>query len=295
MSLRETPVTSGGEPLRAALWMAGAVASFSLMAVAGREMAGTLDTFEIMLYRSLIGVALVLGFALAAGRMADLETSRAGAHLTRNVFHFTGQNLWFYSVGVIPLAHVFALEFTVPLWVAALAPLVLGEAMTRVRVIAAVLGFLGILIVARPGITPTEFGHLTALSAALFFAGTYLATKRLARTETTLTILFWMTAMQSVMGLVTAGVDGEIRLPDGETWPWVLAVGVCGLSAHLCVTSALQTAPAMLVAPMDFARLPIIAVVGMVLYGEPLEVAVFAGGALILLGNLVNIRGEGRA
>jgi drug/metabolite transporter (DMT)-like permease len=268
----------------------GAIASFSLMAVAGREVSVDLDTFELMMYRSLIGAVIVTVFGAATGRLPQMRTGRLRLHVVRNVFHFTGQNLWFYGVAVIPLAQLFAFEFTTPLWVALLAPLVLGEALTRKRALALLLGFLGILIVARPGISPLGLGHLAAAAAAVGFAGNVLATKRLSRNETVWTILFWMTWMQVLFGLVCAGFDGDIALPQMASVKWVLIVGLCGLTAHLSITSALHCAPASVVAPMDFARLPIIAVVGMVLYSEALEVAVFVGAALILAGNLMNTR-----
>jgi drug/metabolite transporter (DMT)-like permease len=275
---------------RAALWMTGAIASFSLMAVAGREVSIDLDTFELMMYRSLIGAVIVTAIGAATGRLPQARTGRLRLHAVRNVFHFTGQNLWFYGVAVIPLAQLFAFEFTTPLWVALLAPLVLGEALTGKRALALLLGFIGILIVARPGFSPLGIGHLAAAMAAVGFAGNVLATKRLSQTETVWTILFWMTWMQALFGLVCAGIDGDIALPQLASVKWVVIVGLCGLTAHLSIASALQCAPASVVAPMDFARLPIIAVVGMVLYGEALEVAVFVGAAMILASNLMNMR-----
>lgn len=278
---------------RAALWMTGAVVSFSAMAVAGREMSVQLDTFEIMLYRSFIGLVVVLSAALWSGRLATIRARRMGVHLTRNLFHFTGQNLWFYAVAVIPLAQVFALEFTTPIWVAMIAPFVLGERMTRWRALAAVAGFIGVLLVARPGMIQLVPAHAAALLAALAFTGSVLSTKHLARTESTFSILFWMTTMQLVMGVVCA-LPGGIAVPTLSALPWVVLIGICGLSAHFCITSALHCAPASVVSPMDFARLPVIAVVGMLLYGEPLELAVFVGGALILAGNLLNLRAERR-
>jgi drug/metabolite transporter (DMT)-like permease len=280
----------GGDALRAAFWMAGTIASFSLMAVAGREVSVDLDTFELMMYRSLIGAAIVTGIGAATGRLHEARTQRLRAHGLRNVFHFAGQNLWFYAVAVIPLAQLFAFEFTTPLWVALLAPLVLGEAVSRKGVLAVLIGFIGILIVARPGVSPFGIGHMAAIVAAVGFAGSVLVTKRLARTETVWTILFWMTWTQAVFGLICAGIDGDIALPQATSVKWVVIVGLCGLSAHLCITSALKCAQASIVAPMDFARLPIIAIVGMVLYREPLEIAVFAGAVLILAGNLMNIQ-----
>jgi len=279
-----------GDVPRAALLMLGAIASFSLMAVAGRQVSLELDTFEVMTYRSLIGAALVTGFGLATARLPQARTRRAGLHFTRNIFHFAGQNLWFYGVATIPLAQLFAFEFTTPIWVALLAPLLLGERFSRLRLLAVLVGFLGILVVARPGLSPLGPGHLAGALAAVGFAGNVLATKRLSETEPIWTILFWMTWMQVGFGLVCAGFDGDIALPRAENLVWVLVIGIGGLTAHLSIAAALRCAPASLVAPMDFARLPIIAVVGMVLYDEALEVAVFAGAALILTANLLNIR-----
>jgi drug/metabolite transporter (DMT)-like permease len=103
-----------------------------------------------------------------------------------------------------------------------------------------------------------------------------------------------MTWIQVLLGLVCAGIDGDIALPQMESVKWVAIVGLCGLTAHLSITSALRRAPASIVSPMDFARLPIVALVAMVLYNEPLEIAVFAGSALILAGNLMNIHAARR-
>ena len=184
--------TPAPQVLRAALWMLGAVVSFSSMAVAGRAVSFELDTFEIMMYRSIVGFILVLTVAQLTGHASRITTRSPGLHLIRNLSHFTGQNLWFYAITMIPLAQVFALEFTSPLWVLVLSPLILDERMTRVRAIAAVIGFSGILIVARPGAETINAGTLAAAAAALGFAGSILATKRLTRTETLTCILFWM-------------------------------------------------------------------------------------------------------
>jgi drug/metabolite transporter (DMT)-like permease len=247
-----------------------------------------------MMYRSLIGAAIVTGFGAATGRLPQVRTRRMRLHVTPNIFHFTGQNRWFFGVATIPLAQLFAIELMTPIRVALLAPLVLGESLNRTRILAIGLGFAGILVVARPGISPLGIGHLAAALSALAFAGTTLSTKRLSGSEAIWTILFWMTWLQVLFGLICAGIDGDIALPRADSVKWVIIVGVCGLTAHLSIASALSHAPASIVAPMDFARLPIIAVVGMVLYGEALEAAVFAGAALILTGNLMNIRASRR-
>lgn len=280
--------------LRAAIWMSGSIASFSLMAVAGREVSSSLDTFEIMMYRSIVGVIVVCALAAATGAWRNIKTDRLGVHLMRNVAHFTGQNLWFYAVTVIPLAQVFALEFTSPIWVIVLSPLVLGERLTLVRGFAAIMGFAGILIVARPDMAGINPGVITAASSAIFFALTIMLTKRLTRHEGITSILFWLTAMQLVMGVVMAGWDGDIALPDAHTGPWVFLIGCAGLMAHYCLTNALAIAPATVVVPIDFIRLPTIAVVGMLVYGEVVDIWVFVGALVIFAGNYLNIWVETR-
>ncbi len=280
--------------LKAALWMTGAIASFSFMAVAGRELAGEYDTFEIMLYRSAVGLIIVLSLTTLSRRWHEVHTRNIRQQLLRNLFHFTGQNLWFFAVAVIPLAQVFALEFTSPLWVIVLAPLILGEKMTRTRAFAAMLGFIGILIVTRPDPQTFEIGLLAAATAAVFFALTILLTKRLTRDNSITAILFYLTATQLVFGLIAAGYDGDIALPTAESFPFLFLVGCAGLLAHFCLTTALSIAPATVVVPIDFARLPVIAVVAMILYGEPLEIWVFIGALMIFGANYLNIWNETR-
>ncbi|WP_122073596.1 DMT family transporter [Pseudophaeobacter sp. EL27] len=281
---------SDNNVLRAALWMLGAIGSFSAMAIAGREASLDLDTFEIMTYRSLVGVIIVTILITATRSWNGVKTDRMGFHLVRNLAHFTGQNLWFYAVTLIPLAQVFALEFTSPLWVIVLAPLILGEKLTKLRALSAMMGFIGILIVARPAPESLNAGVLAAASCAIFFALTAMFTKRLTRHEGIASILFWLTLMQLLMGLIMAGWDGDITLPDGRTMPWIILIGLAGLTAHFCLTTALTLAPATAVVPIDFARLPLIAVLGMLIYGEQLDLWVFVGAVIICAANLLNLR-----
>ena len=269
--------------------MGGSISSFSAMAVAGRELAGIYDTFEIMMYRSFVGVCVVVSLALLTGAWRQINTRNFSLQIWRNLAHFTGQNLWFYAVTVIPLAQVFALEFTSPLWVIVLSPLILGERLTKVRALAAVLGFIGILVVARPTIEGINAGVITAAASAIFFALTIMFTKRLTRTQTITTILFYLTVTQLVFGVVMAGYDGDIALPTLTHGPLLLLIGVAGLVAHYCLTTALSIAPATVVVPIDFIRLPVIAIIGMLVYAEALDIWVFVGAAIIFAGNYINL------
>ena len=282
------------DSVRAAAWMSGSIVSFTAMAVAGREAGGVLDTFEIMFWRSLIGLVIVVGLAAAFGALGQITRRSLGLQAVRNVSHFAGQNLWFYAITVAPLTHVIALEFTMPLWVMLLALLFLGERLTPTRILVAVLGFVGVLVVTRPWAQALGPGILPAALAAVGFAGSAVFTKLLTRTETIVCILFWLTVMQAVLGLAAAGWDADLALPTARAAPWVLVIGVGGLVAHFCLTKALSLAPATVVVPIDFTRLPIIAVVAMALYGEPLEAAVFVGAAIIFAANYLNIWTEAR-
>lgn len=280
------------DSLKAALWMMGSVVSFTAMAVAGRAIAGRHDVFEILTWRSAVGFVLVVIVGLATGQLRTVSTQRLGGHLLRNTLHFTGQNLWFWALTVIPMAQLFALEFTSPLWVIMLAPLLLGERLTRARIFAVCLGFVGILIITRPGAMPLGAGVAAAAGAAVFFAMTSILTKRLSRDVTVIGILFWLTLMQFVLGLGCALLDGQIKLPDAGTAPWLGLIGLCGVGAHLSLTSALRLAPASFVMPIDFLRLPLAAVVAALLYSEPLDPFVLIGGGVVLLGIWVNLRSQ---
>ncbi len=285
--------TSKPKHTTACLWMMGTILSFSAMAVAGREVSFALGTFEIMLYRSFIGMLIVSAALTGTQQWSQVKTGLLRNHFWRNVVHFTGQNLWFFAVSAIPLAQVFALEFTTPLWVIALSPFLLHERLTRPKLIAGGLGFVGVLILTQPGSHSLSVGLLAAASCALFFALTAIATKRLTQQEGVVSIMFWLTAMQLIFGVLAAGYDGAIALPDATTAPWLVLIAFCGLSAHFCLTTALSLAPASVVLPIDFARLPVIAVVGYLLYRDPLDLWMVLGAAVIILANYINLTAAG--
>ncbi len=272
--------------VRAGMWMTGAMVSFTLMAISGRALADRLDTFEIMAYRSLIGIVIVLVVSNYAGTLGQITTRRMGLHIIRNLFHFAGQNLWFFAVIYVPLSQLFVFEFSTPLWVAAFAPLILAERLTPTRFAAAAIGFIGILVVVRPDFSALPPEIIAAALCAVGFAGATIATKLLVRTETVTCILFW---------LVMAGYDGNMDIPRGGEWGWVSLIGICGLCAHFCITSALQLAPATVVTPFEFLRLPMVSVVGVWMYNEGLEWQVFVGALVVLWANWLNIRAETKA
>ena len=282
------------QTIKAVMFMSGAIVSFSAMAVAGRAISFELDTFEIMMYRSIVGICVVLILGRMFGTLGQITKRNLGTHFIRNISHFAGQNLWFYAITVVPLAQVFALEFTSPLWVLLLSPLLLNERWTQMRVLAGVMGFVGILIVTRPTGQSLNIGVIAAALSAIGFAGSAIFTKRLTRTETITCILFYLTVMQLAFGVICAGYDGDIAMPSLDTLPWLVLIGFAGLLAHFCLTPALSLAPATVVMPVDFIRLPVIAMVGMLVYAEAIDMWVFIGAAIIFTGNYMNIWSETR-
>jgi drug/metabolite transporter (DMT)-like permease len=277
--------------LRGALWMGGALLSFSLMAVAVRELLRTMGFFEILFLRSLVSFVLVLAVLPRFG-LGVLHTRRFGLHVVRNVLHFGGQYAWVYAIAMLPLATVFAIEFTMPVWAAVLAVLTLGERLNRGRIVMLALGLAGVLIILRPGFGIVQTAALVMLAGSFAYASTMIATKRLSENDSAFAILFYMSAIQLPLGFIPA-LPGWV-VPTLADLPWIIAVGAAGLSAHYCVTRAVRIADAMLVIPIDFLRLPLIAVVGMLFYGEPLEFSIMLGAAVIFAGTYYSIRRESR-
>jgi drug/metabolite transporter (DMT)-like permease len=271
--------------------MGGALLSFMLMAVAVRELLRTLGSFEIVFLRSLVSLLMVLAVLPWFG-MRALRTRHFGVHLARNVFHYGGQFAWVYAIGMLPLATVFAIEFTMPVWTAVLAVLMLGERLDRGRAAMLALGIAGILIILKPGFAQVPPAALVMLGGSFAYAATMIATKRLAGQDTAFAVLFYMSAIQVPLGLLPA-LPGWVN-PGLAELPWIIAVGASGLAAHYCLTRALRAADATLVVPIDFLRLPLIAVVGMALYGEPLEITTLLGAAVIFSGTYYSIRRESR-
>jgi drug/metabolite transporter (DMT)-like permease len=277
--------------LGAALWMSGALASFMAMAIAGRELSAELSVLQIMAFRAGVCAAVLVAIMAATG-WTPLRTARLGLHLGRNTIHFSATFGWFYGITVLPLAEVFAIEFTAPVWTALLAALFLGERLTAARLGAALLGFAGVLVILRPGLAVVQPASFAVLWAAIGYAATYVFTRHMAPTEKPMTILIYMNLVQLPLALAPA-LPGWVW-PSLALWPWIAVVGLVGLTSHYCVARAFALADAALVAPMDFLRLPLVALVGWLAYEEAIDLWVAVGAAVILAGNWLNLRADTR-
>jgi len=276
-------------PVRAAFWMSGALFSFMLMAISGRELSAELDTYHILFFRSVIGVFLI-GALIAHKRPHRLKTNHLMRHGLRNIAHYAGQYGWFYGLAYISLAEVIAIEFTTPIWTALFAFFLLGERLTVARLIALIFGFSGLLMILRPTTEGLNPAALAVLAGAVGYAFSYIQTKSLSATDAPLTILFYMTLMQLPFGLVPSLLDWQ--WPSWTMIPWVILVGVTAMTAHYCMTRAFKLADATVVVPMDFLRLPLIIWVGFMFYQEVIDIWVIAGAVVMFIGNLINVRAE---
>jgi drug/metabolite transporter (DMT)-like permease len=246
-----------------------------------------------MFYRCWFAFALLLVVIVVSGKgLGQFRTMQIGTHGLRSVIHFGAQYSWLYALPLIPLAELFAIEFTAPLWTALLAPLLLGERLTIWRVAAVVLGFGGALVVVRPGSAEVNVGTMFALLAAIGFSIHYVITKKLMQRDPALTVIFYMALFQAVLATILLTVG--LQLPDAATAAWIFVVAACGLIAHFSIARAFALADAIIVVPMDFLRLPLIALVGVALYAEPLNPWVLAGGTMVIMANFINIWSEQR-
>ncbi len=224
--------------LAVVLWMSGALLAFSATAIAVRALAPAFSIFEMLAVRNAAGVLILLALALLKPELRPgLKPRRFRLHLARNVLHFAGTDGWAFGLTLLPLATVFALEFTTPAWVALLAIPLLGEKMTAGRLVAVVLGFIGILVILRPGVETLQPASLLMLGVAFSFALVAIMTKRLTMTESTFSILFFMNLIQLPMNL--AGVSRAFWLQVQPSHALPLAgISVGGLLAHYCLTNA---------------------------------------------------------
>ena len=276
--------------VRGVFWMLGAVLSFAAMAVAVRELQRSMDSFEILFVRSLVMLGIVGTVALSTG--AHLKTNRAGLHVFRNLLHLTGQYLWVYSIGALALATVFAIEFTIAVWVAVLAAAFLHERLTQGRIVQLVLGVVGVLIILRPGTLSFHPAALVMLLGSFCYGASLASTKALSSTEAPRTVLLWMSLVQTPFTLVAA-VPSWVT-PPVSAIPWILLIGATSYTAHYCMTSAMRLADATVVAPVDFIRLPLIAVVGALFYAEPFDPMVIVGAVVIFTGTYYSLSRERR-
>ena len=267
-------------------WMIGSLISFSLLAIGARELSGEISIFQSLFSRSIIGLLCISLILYFSDQKPNIYTNKIKLHICRNIFHFIGQYFWFLGIALLPLAEVFALEFTAPIWTLILAALFLGETITKNKLMAVILGLLGVLVITKPGIEVIDPASFIVLGSAICFAISLIVTKSLSNSDSPILILFYMSLIQLPIGFVLALTSWI--WPTVQQWLWLGIISFTALSAHYCLTKAMQYAEVTMVVTVDFCRLPLIALVGVFLYSEEFEISLILGGTLMLIGNLIN-------
>jgi len=269
--------------------MSGAVLSFAVMAVAVRELLRHVGILEILALRTAVSLLVVCAIVSRHG-FATLRTRRVPEHAARAVLHLGGQFCWMYAIAALTLATVFAIEFTMPVWTAVLAAIFLHERLTAPRLVQLVLGLAGVMIILRPGLGAFHPAALVMVLGSVFYASSMIFTKRLSATDSPLAVTFWMSVVQLPVTAVAAAPQWV--MPSIADLPWILAIGCGSFAAHYSMTRAMKVADATVVVPIDFIRLPLIAVVGALFYNEPFDPMVIAGAAVIFLGTYFSLSRE---
>ncbi|MCO5161382.1 MAG: DMT family transporter [Mesorhizobium sp.] len=273
---------------KAGLWMAGWLTLMLLMSVAGRAATIEIDIFQIMEMRAIIGLVMLWPLIHAAGGLRAMRSRVLGQHIGRNVVHYFAQYAWLLALTMIPLAQLISIEFTMPVWTAIFAGLFLGERIGGLKIASIVLGILGVAVIVRPGLDHVDPGQLIALVMAVGFGISVTMVKGLTRHDSVVKIMFWMLVIQGLIGFVPA--LWVWRWPSAEAWAWIVVISACGTFSHYCMAKAMTYADATVVIPMDFLRVPLSAALGFLLYSEALDAWTVAGAALILFGNLLNLK-----
>ena len=260
--------------------MLGAMTLFSTMGVFIKLSSSQLHPLEVVFFRNFLALFFLTPWIFQQ-RAKVFKSNRKKLYTVRAVFNVVGMAAGFTALTLIPLAEATALSFTAPLFATLGAALILGEIIRQRRIIAIIFGFFGVLIVLRPGVEALSPGALLAIGNAITIAITVLIVKKLTTTEKPITIVAYMALLQTPMALIPASFYWE--WPNLITWIWLFCLAGAGTIGHLMYTKAIQLAEVSQLQPIDFVRLPIIAVFGYIVFAEQPSIWVWIGGAVIFL------------
>lgn len=269
-----------------------ALSGFSLLAIGIKELTDSLSIAQILFYRNLIALLVISTIIFYKDKTA-FQTRHLKQHALRNTAHFLGLYGWVFGIAFLPLAEVFALEFTTPIWTAIIAVLFLSEKLNLPRLISIALGFAGVLVILRPGIEIIHPASFAVLLGAVGYGLTHVLTKWLSRSDSPLTIIFYMTVVQLPLAMLFSLTNWQ--WPEGIMWLWLVIIGLCGLFAHFSMSKAMTYADANVVVPIDYLRLPLIMLLGYWLYNEGVDLYLVLGAMMMLSGNLIGLSAEKKA
>jgi drug/metabolite transporter (DMT)-like permease len=278
-------------PVRAALWMVAATTAFAVMIILIRLLSASFDPLQVVFFRNVFGLIAMLPW-LAGHGLGALRTRRLGLHALRATIGIVSMICWFTALSLMPLAQATALSFTAPIFASVLAVVFLGEVMRLRRWSATAIGLLGMLIIVRPDRSSIEPAALLAIASAVLGAVSPIFVKVMSRTESTGAIVTYMVLFTTPLSLVPALLVWQT--PGLAELGFAALLGLAGTLGHLCLTRALAAADATVVVPLDYLRLPTVALIAYLVFGEVPVVWTWIGGGIIAASSLYMTLREAR-
>jgi drug/metabolite transporter (DMT)-like permease len=276
---------------RGIAWALLAMTAFTSVPISVRYLAPYLPAAESVMLRNFIAVALMLPWAIRAG-WSGLKPNRVDLHLMRGTFNGIGMILWFWGLALIPVADAVALQFTLPLFALIFAVLFLGERVGIRRTSAMLAGFIGALIIIRPGFAEVGLANFAVLGSAALYAATLVVMRSQSLNDKPMTIMLWSNLFMGLIAVIPAALVWVT--PPAAAWPWLLFLTCGGWLAHFSLTKALVTIDAKMAAPFDYLRMPFVALIAYPLFGEFPDALTWLGAAVIAASTFYIARRDAR-
>lgn len=279
------------DTIRGIAWMLLSIAGLTVVVLSGRALKVDMDPLQLLFWRALVGL-IIISAVIAPRGFHTVRTRRLGLHIVRNLIHLAAQFGIYYAFIVVPLAEVTAVEYTIPAMTALIAAVFLGEKVGIHRWVGMAMSFVGVLFVVRPGFAEVPPEMFVMFGGALCFAINNVMIKAMTRTESAETMVFNMNLIQLVIAVGPA--LSVWTHPEWHHVPWILGLGAAGLMTHYAMTRALALADTSVCFPLDFLRLPFIALGAWLLWGETFSPWAVLGAAIIFGGQYYAVWKETR-
>ena len=244
-----------------------------------KALAAEMSILEIVFFRTATAVLFFLPWMLRSG-LAIFRTERMGLHILRATFQTFSAFGFFLGLAIVPLATVTALHFTTPVFAVLIGILILGERVSVRRWSAILAGFVGTMLILRPGVSTVGYGELLVLGSAVAWACAIIVIKVLSRTDTSVTITAYMYVLMTPATLIAASFDWT--WPTLEQYGWVVAIGLTGALGHVLTAEALKRGDTHVITPFDFFRLIWATLIGILLFRESVDNLVWIGGTIVI-------------
>ena len=271
------------------LWMLGFIINITIMALCIKELSYKYSSFEIQNFRNFFSIIILL-IIFFINKNSKLNSYQLKNNFIRNIFHFIGQSCWTWGLTILPLALVFSLEFTMPIWASIIAILFLKEQITLNKILFLIIGLIGTFTILLPDTNHISIYNIIVLFSAIAYAFAHNFTKKLTKTDSILSILFFMSLFQLPLSFIGSLIIGEINFYILNELPLIIFLTITSLLAHLSLSSALKNSDASIILPIDYIRLPLIAFIGWYYYNEIMTNNIIIGSCLIIFGAILFVK-----